>query len=87
VALEGIDYIDNFRSNKNNFLIMETAIEKLNKLMQYADKESLTNLSEGIDKVLEGVDLKKTGLRVKVAWVLGNQDDPGSYLSLDFKIG
>ena len=67
---------------------METAIKKLNKLMQYADKESIANLTEGLEKVLKGVDLEsdKTDIKVKVAWVLGNEDDTNNYLSLDFKI-
>ena len=67
---------------------METAIKKLNKLIQYADKESIINLTEGLEKVLKGVDLEseKTDIKVKVAWVLGNEDDKSNYLSLDFKI-
>ena len=68
---------------------METAIEKLTKLMQYADKEGIINLTEGLEMVLQGIDLeaKNTDIKVKVSWSVGDSDDPGNYLSLDFKIG
>lgn len=68
---------------------METAMEKLNKLMQYADKESITNLEEGLEMVLKGIDLeaKNTDIKVKVSWSVGDGEDPGNYLSFDFKIG
>ena len=68
---------------------MGTAIEKLTKLMQYADKEGITNLTEGLERVLEGIDLEagKADIKVKVSWSVGNESDPGNYLSFDFKIG
>ena len=66
---------------------MEAAAEKLIKLMQYTNKEDLKGLSEALDKVLNGIDLENTEVKAKVAWVLGNSDDPANFLSLDFKIG
>lgn len=68
---------------------METAIEKLTKLMKYADKEGITNLKEGLEMVLKGVDLEKDNadIKVKVSWSVGDKEDPGNYLSFDFKIG
>ena len=68
---------------------METAIGKLNKLMQYADKEGIINLKEGLEMVLKGIDLeaKNTDIKVKVSWSVGDADDQGNYLSIDFKIG
>lgn len=66
---------------------METAKEKLIKLLEHTNEEDLKGLSEAIDKVLNGIDLEKTEIKAKVAWVLGNSDDPGNYLSFDFKIG
>ena len=66
---------------------METATEKLIKLMQYVNKEDLEGLSGALDKVLGGIDLENTEVKAKVVWVLGNSEDPGNFLSLDFKIG
>ena len=66
---------------------METATEKLIKFMQYVNKEDLEGLSEALDKVLDGIDPEKTEIKAKVAWVLGNSEDPANFLSLDFKIG
>jgi len=66
---------------------MEKATEKLIKLMQCTNKEDLKDLSEALDKVLEGIDLENTEVKAKVAWVLGNPEEPSNFLSLDFKIG
>ena len=66
---------------------METATEKLIKFMQYVNKEDLKGLSEALDKVLNGIDLENIEVKAKVAWVLGNSEDPANFLSLDFKIG
>lgn len=66
---------------------MEQAKEKLIRLLEYANNEDLKGLSEAIDKVLNGIDLENTEVKAKVAWVLGNSEDPANFLSLDFKIG
>lgn len=66
---------------------METAKEKLINLIQHTNEEDLKGLSDAIDKVLNGIDLENTEVKAKVAWVLGNSDDPANFLSLDFKIG
>ncbi len=66
---------------------METTSEKLINFLKYVNKEDLEGLSGAIDKVMNGIDPEKTEIKAKVAWVLGNSEDPGNYLSLDFKIG
>ncbi len=66
---------------------METAKEKLLKLLEHTNEEDLKGLSEAIDKVLNGIDLENTEIKAKVAWVLGTSEDPANFLSLDFKIG
>ena len=66
---------------------METAKEKLIKLLEHTNEEDLKGLSEAIDKVLDGTDLENTEIKAKVGWVLGNSEDPAKFLSLDFKIG
>jgi hypothetical protein len=66
---------------------MEQAKEKLIKLLEHTNEEDLKGLSEAIDKVLNGIDLENTEIKAKVAWVLGNSEDPANFLSFDFKIG
>ena len=84
MALAHNYFIDNFRSNKNYFVIMETTTDKLSKLLELVDIKDINNLAEALEKVFpEGQNPK---VKLKIGWALGNSEDPGNYLSLDFKI-
>ena len=64
---------------------METTTDKLSKLIELLDNESINELEKALAKVFpEG---EKPEVKLKIGWALGNSEDPGNYLSLDFKIG
>ena len=63
---------------------MVTTTEKLNKLLELVDMESIDELNEALEKVFpEG---QKPDVKLKIGWAIGNSEDPGNYLSLDFMI-
>jgi hypothetical protein len=63
---------------------MVTTTEKLNKLLELVDMESIDELNEALEKVFpEG---QKPDVKLKIGWAIGNEEDPGNFLSLDFMI-
>jgi hypothetical protein len=63
---------------------MVTTTDKLNKLLELVDMESIDELNEALEKVFpEG---KKPDVKLKIGWAIGNDEDPGNFLSLDFMI-
>jgi len=64
---------------------MVTTTDKLNRLLELVDIESIDELTEALEKVFP--EDKKPKVKLKIGWALGNMDDPGNYLSMDFKIG
>ena len=63
---------------------METATDKLNGLLELVDIETLEELSEALEAVLPKG--KQAKVKLKIGWALANENEPGNYLSLDFKI-
>ena len=63
---------------------METAINKLNGLLELVDIESINELNEALEAILSKG--KQTKVKLKIGYALANENEPGNYLSLDFKI-
>ena len=62
---------------------MKTAIEKLQKLLEKVDKESIERLNNALNQVLTD---ENQGIKMKIGYAIGNENDPGNYLSIDFRI-
>jgi hypothetical protein len=62
---------------------METAIKKLQILLEKVDKESIERLNNALNQVLTDENQK---IKLKIGYAIGNENDKGNYLSLDFRI-
>ena len=62
---------------------MKTAIEKLQKLLEKVDKESIERLNNALNQVLTDENQE---IKLKIGYAIGNENDPGNYLSIDFRI-
>ncbi len=65
---------------------MENAMKRVERLLKLIDNEDLQKITESIDKVLPQEQSEQKEVKVKIGWAVGNEKDPGNFLSFSFML-
>lgn len=66
---------------------MKKTLNKLEKLLKLAGKNSVEELYEALEKILpEEMEEKSPEVKFKIGWAVGNEEDPGNHCSIFIKV-